>query len=164
MELDESQRSEHTVFVMPPEPPTPEDESDPPTRYRWATPPVHAAPPTHWQHNNTSETSSVLQWTSGSVEGKRLCISFTLISVVFFFPLSRSVSYKSFPRLRIDLFDRPREVIPALRSSTPGASLSSSPALLAKRTKQVRTRTVAGPWDRCNGVYNNINSQPEDQV
>uniref|UniRef100_A0A674C127 DENN/MADD domain containing 4C n=1 Tax=Salmo trutta TaxID=8032 RepID=A0A674C127_SALTR len=78
MELDESQRSEHTVFVMPPEPPTPEDESDPPTRY----------------------------------------------------------SYKSFPRLRIDLFDRPREVIPALRSSTPGASLSSSPALLAKRTKQ----------------------------
>uniref|UniRef100_A0AAZ3SNB0 DENN/MADD domain containing 4C n=1 Tax=Oncorhynchus tshawytscha TaxID=74940 RepID=A0AAZ3SNB0_ONCTS len=78
MELDESQRSEHTVFVMPPEPPTTEDESDPPTRY----------------------------------------------------------SYKSFPRLRMDLFDRPKEVIPALRSSTPGASLSSSPALLAKRTKQ----------------------------
>uniref|UniRef100_A0A4W5PKM4 DENN domain containing 4C n=1 Tax=Hucho hucho TaxID=62062 RepID=A0A4W5PKM4_9TELE len=78
MELDESQKSEHTVFVMPPEPPTTEDESDPPTRY----------------------------------------------------------SYKNFPRLRMDLFDRPREVIPALRSSTPGASLSSSPALLAKRTKQ----------------------------
>uniref|UniRef100_A0A8C7DP28 DENN domain containing 4C n=1 Tax=Oncorhynchus kisutch TaxID=8019 RepID=A0A8C7DP28_ONCKI len=78
MELDESQRSEHTVFVMPPEPPTTEDESDPPTRY----------------------------------------------------------SYKCFPRLRMDLFDRPKEVIPALRSSTPGASLSSSPALLAKRTKQ----------------------------
>uniref|UniRef100_A0A8C7SE44 UDENN domain-containing protein n=1 Tax=Oncorhynchus mykiss TaxID=8022 RepID=A0A8C7SE44_ONCMY len=78
MELDESQRSEHTVFVMPPEPPTTEDESDPPTRY----------------------------------------------------------SYKSFPRLSMDLFDCPKEVIPALRSSTPGASLSSSPALLAKRTKQ----------------------------
>ncbi|XP_041738425.2 DENN domain-containing protein 4C isoform X2 [Coregonus clupeaformis] len=78
MELDESQKSEHTVFVMPPEPPATEDESDLPARY----------------------------------------------------------SYKSFPRLRMDLFDRPREVMPALRSSTPGASLSSSPALLAKRTKQ----------------------------
>uniref|UniRef100_A0A8C7MLS1 DENN domain-containing protein 4C n=1 Tax=Oncorhynchus kisutch TaxID=8019 RepID=A0A8C7MLS1_ONCKI len=78
MELDESQKSEHTVFVMPPEPPATEEGSDPPAHY----------------------------------------------------------SYKSFPRLCMDLFDRPREVIPALRSSTPGASLSSSPALLAKRTKQ----------------------------
>uniref|UniRef100_A0A8C7HTV1 DENN domain-containing protein 4C n=1 Tax=Oncorhynchus kisutch TaxID=8019 RepID=A0A8C7HTV1_ONCKI len=73
MELDESQKSEHTVFVMPPEPPATE-------------------------------------------EG-----------------LTQDLS---FPRLCMDLFDRPREVIPALRSSTPGASLSSSPALLAKRTKQ----------------------------
>uniref|UniRef100_A0A674EKW1 DENN domain containing 4C n=1 Tax=Salmo trutta TaxID=8032 RepID=A0A674EKW1_SALTR len=78
MELDESQKSEHTVFVMPPEPPATEEGSDPPAHY----------------------------------------------------------SYKSFPRLCMDLFDRPREVITALRSSTPGASLSSSPALLAKRTKQ----------------------------
>uniref|UniRef100_A0A8C7NLE9 UDENN domain-containing protein n=1 Tax=Oncorhynchus mykiss TaxID=8022 RepID=A0A8C7NLE9_ONCMY len=78
MELDESQKSEHTVFVMPPEPPATEEGSDPLAHY----------------------------------------------------------SYKSFPRLCMDLFDRPREVIPALRSSTPGASLSSSPALLAKRTKQ----------------------------
>uniref|UniRef100_A0AAZ3SUB8 DENN domain-containing protein 4C n=1 Tax=Oncorhynchus tshawytscha TaxID=74940 RepID=A0AAZ3SUB8_ONCTS len=78
MELDESQKSEHTVFVMPPEPPATEEGSGPPAHY----------------------------------------------------------SYKSFPRLCMDLFDRPREVIPALRSSTPGASLSSSPALLAKRTKQ----------------------------
>uniref|UniRef100_A0A673JQJ6 UDENN domain-containing protein n=1 Tax=Sinocyclocheilus rhinocerous TaxID=307959 RepID=A0A673JQJ6_9TELE len=33
MELDESQKSEHTVFVMPPEPP-PEDGPDPPPKYR----------------------------------------------------------------------------------------------------------------------------------
>uniref|UniRef100_A0A674C088 DENN/MADD domain containing 4C n=1 Tax=Salmo trutta TaxID=8032 RepID=A0A674C088_SALTR len=38
MELDESQRSEHTVFVMPPEPPTPEDESDPPTQMNFSPP------------------------------------------------------------------------------------------------------------------------------
>ena len=49
----------------------------------------------------------------------------------------------------MDLFDRPREVIPALRSSTPGASLSSSPALLAKRTKQVHDHTVR-QISRCN--------------
>lgn len=34
MELDESQKSEHTVFVMPPEPP-PEDGLDPPPKYRY---------------------------------------------------------------------------------------------------------------------------------
>ncbi|XP_028973842.2 DENN domain-containing protein 4C isoform X2 [Esox lucius] len=78
MELDESQKSEHTVFVMPPEPLSAEEGSEPPALY----------------------------------------------------------SYKSFPRLRLDLFDRPREVRPSLRRGTPGASLSSSPALLAKRTKQ----------------------------
>uniref|UniRef100_A0A4W5NXY6 DENN domain containing 4C n=1 Tax=Hucho hucho TaxID=62062 RepID=A0A4W5NXY6_9TELE len=100
MELDDSQKSEHTVFVMPPEPPATEEGSDPPAHY----------------------------------------------------------SYKSFPRLCMDLFDRPREVIPALRSSTPGASLSSSPALLAKRTKQeiklaykIAKRFYSNPplWAKC---------------
>lgn len=32
LELDESQKSEHTVFVMPPEPPA-EDGHEPPARY-----------------------------------------------------------------------------------------------------------------------------------
>ncbi|KAJ8008216.1 hypothetical protein DPEC_G00102500 [Dallia pectoralis] len=78
MEQDESQKSEHTVFVMPPDPPTTEDGSIPPALY----------------------------------------------------------SYTGFPRLRSDLFDPPREVRPVLRAGTPASSLSSSPALLAKRTKQ----------------------------
>ncbi|KAL1270869.1 hypothetical protein QQF64_029885, partial [Cirrhinus molitorella] len=77
MELDESQKSEHTVFVMPPEPP-PEDGPDPPPKY----------------------------------------------------------SYKNFPSLRLELFDRPQELQPALSTRAAGASVSSSPALLAKRTKQ----------------------------
>ena len=34
MELDESQKSEHTVFVMPPEPPATEEGSDPLAHYR----------------------------------------------------------------------------------------------------------------------------------
>lgn len=37
----------------------------------------------------------------------------------------------------MELFDRPRELRPAISSRAAGASLSSSPALLAKRTKQV---------------------------
>ncbi|KAM3857669.1 DENN domain-containing protein 4C [Diretmus argenteus] len=99
MELDESQKSEHTVFVMPPEPPA-EDGPEPPPRY----------------------------------------------------------SYKSFPRLRMELFDRPREMRPALSSRAAGASLSSSPALLAKRTKQeiklaykMAKRFYSNPplWARC---------------
>uniref|UniRef100_UPI003AAF386A DENN domain-containing protein 4C isoform X3 n=1 Tax=Centroberyx gerrardi TaxID=166262 RepID=UPI003AAF386A len=99
MELDESQKSEHTVFVMPPEPPA-EDGPEPPSRY----------------------------------------------------------SYKSFPRLRMELFDRPRELRPALSTSAAGASLSSSPALLAKRTKQeiklaykMAKRFYSNPplWARC---------------
>lgn len=57
-----------------------------------------------------------------------------------------SSSYKGFPSLQIDLFDRPRELRPALSSRAAGASLSSSPALLAKRTKQVCTRR---PTSRC---------------
>ncbi|XDV17594.1 hypothetical protein PO909_023428 [Leuciscus waleckii] len=77
MELDESQKSEHTVFVMPPEPPL-DDGPDPPPKY----------------------------------------------------------SYQNFPCLRLELFDRPRELRPALSTRTAGASVSSSPALLAKRTKQ----------------------------
>uniref|UniRef100_A0A672JFW9 DENN/MADD domain containing 4C n=1 Tax=Salarias fasciatus TaxID=181472 RepID=A0A672JFW9_SALFA len=76
LELDESQKSEHTVFVMPPEPPA-DDGSEPPPRYTYG-----------------------------------------------------------FPRLQVNLFDRPRVLRPALSSRAAGASLSSSPALLAKRTKQ----------------------------
>ncbi|XP_056156609.1 DENN domain-containing protein 4C [Lampris incognitus] len=99
MELDESQKSEHTVFVMPPEPPA-EDGPEPPPWY----------------------------------------------------------SYKGFPRLRMELFDRPRKLRPALSSRTAGASLSSSPALLAKRTKQeiklaykLAKRFYSHPplWARC---------------
>ncbi|XP_029931709.1 DENN domain-containing protein 4C isoform X2 [Myripristis murdjan] len=99
LELDESQKSEHTVFVMPPEPPA-EDGSDPAPQY----------------------------------------------------------SYKSFPPLRMELFDRPRELRPALSSRAAGASLSSSPALLAKRTKQeiklaykMAKRFYSNPplWARC---------------
>ncbi|MEQ2203727.1 hypothetical protein XENOCAPTIV_002791 [Xenoophorus captivus] len=78
LELDESQKSEHTVFVMPPEPPA-DNGCEPAPRY----------------------------------------------------------TYKGFPRLQLDLFDRPRELRPALSTRAAGASLSSSPALLAKRTKQV---------------------------
>ena len=36
MELDESQKSEHTVFVMPPEPPA-EEALNPPARFRCAS-------------------------------------------------------------------------------------------------------------------------------
>ncbi|XP_075968395.1 DENN domain-containing protein 4C isoform X4 [Anarhichas minor] len=99
LELDESQRSEHTVFVMPPEPPV-GDGTEPAPRY----------------------------------------------------------TYKSFPRLDMELFDRPREFRPALSSREAGASLSSSPALLAKRTKQeiklaykMAKRFHSNPplWARC---------------
>ncbi|CAL1590136.1 unnamed protein product [Knipowitschia caucasica] len=99
LELDESQKSEHTVFVMPPEPPV-EDGSEPAQRY----------------------------------------------------------TYKGFPRLNMGLFDCPRDLRPALSTRAAGASLSSSPALLAKRTKQeiklaykMAKRFHSNPplWARC---------------
>lgn len=99
LELDESQKSEHTVFVMPPEPPA-DDGPEPAPKY----------------------------------------------------------TYKSFPRLHLGLFDRPRVLRPALSSRAAGASLSSSPALLAKRTKQeiklaykMAKRFYSNPplWARC---------------
>uniref|UniRef100_A0A3Q3G2F0 DENN/MADD domain containing 4C n=1 Tax=Labrus bergylta TaxID=56723 RepID=A0A3Q3G2F0_9LABR len=99
LELDESQKSEHTVFVMPPEPAA-DDGPEPAPRY----------------------------------------------------------TYKSFPRLHMGLFDRPKELRPAISSRTAGASLSSSPALLAKRTKQeiklaykMAKRFYSNPaqWARC---------------
>ncbi|KAM6894658.1 DENN domain-containing protein 4C isoform 2-T2 [Lycodopsis pacificus] len=99
LELDESQKSEHTVFVMPPEPAV-GDGAEPAPRY----------------------------------------------------------TYKSFPRLDMELFDRPREFRPALSSRAAGASLSGSPALLAKRTKQeiklaykMAKRFHSNPplWARC---------------
>ncbi|XP_061768525.1 DENN domain-containing protein 4C isoform X1 [Nerophis ophidion] len=99
LELDESQKSEHTVFVMPPEPP-PDGEHEAPKRY----------------------------------------------------------TYKCFPRLKMGLFDRPLELRPAISRGTAGASLSSSPALLAKRTKQeiklaykMAKRFYSDPqlWSRC---------------
>ncbi|XP_066536397.1 DENN domain-containing protein 4C isoform X2 [Hoplias malabaricus] len=99
LELDESQKSEHTVFIMPPEPP-PDDGTEPPPKY----------------------------------------------------------SYKSFPRLSLELFDRPRELKPTLSTRVAGASVSSSPALLAKRTKQevklaykMAKRCYSNPpqWAKC---------------
>ncbi|XP_022066281.2 DENN domain-containing protein 4C isoform X1 [Acanthochromis polyacanthus] len=97
LELDESQKSEHTVFVMPPEPP-PDVGPEPAPRY----------------------------------------------------------TYKGFPRLQMNLFDRPRVILPALTAAV--GSLSSSPALLAKRTKQeiklaykMAKRFYSNPplWARC---------------
>ncbi|XP_035392590.1 DENN domain-containing protein 4C isoform X1 [Electrophorus electricus] len=98
LELDDSQKSEHTVFIMPPEPPS--DGPDPPPKY----------------------------------------------------------SYGSFPGLRLDLFDRPREPKSALSTRAAGASASGSPALLAKRTKQevklaykLAKRCYSNPplWAKC---------------
>ncbi|XP_036372451.1 DENN domain-containing protein 4C-like [Megalops cyprinoides] len=77
IELDASQKSDLTVFVMPPEPPA-DDGPDPPARY----------------------------------------------------------SYKNFPPLRLELFDSPWEMRPMPSIRAAGASVSSSPALLAKRTNQ----------------------------
>ncbi|XP_046904923.1 DENN domain-containing protein 4C isoform X6 [Hypomesus transpacificus] len=77
MELDESQKSEHTVFVMPPEPPA-EEALNPPARF----------------------------------------------------------SYKSFPHLKLELFHCPGELRPPQSGKSADASQSSSPALVAKRTKQ----------------------------
>ncbi|XP_035165297.1 DENN domain-containing protein 4C isoform X2 [Oxyura jamaicensis] len=77
IELDESQKSEHTVFIMPPEPP-PDDGQDRAPKY----------------------------------------------------------SYKNFPRLDLKLFDRPQELKLSFSRHPAGSSISNSPALMAKRTKQ----------------------------
>ncbi|NXP80471.1 DEN4C protein, partial [Ramphastos sulfuratus] len=77
IELDESQKSEHTVFVMPPEPPA-DDAQDRVPKY----------------------------------------------------------SYKNFPRLDLKLFDRPEELKLSFSRHPAGSSISNSPALMAKRTKQ----------------------------
>ncbi|XP_069782647.1 DENN domain-containing protein 4C isoform X4 [Narcine bancroftii] len=76
IELDESQRSEHTVFIMPLEPP-PSDEQD--------------------------------------LEGR--------------------FSYKTFPVLKPELFDRPQEMKMPIRLLI-GGTVPSSLGLMAKRTKQ----------------------------
>ncbi|TKC49616.1 hypothetical protein EI555_000880, partial [Monodon monoceros] len=77
IELDDSQKSEHTVFIMPPEPP-PDDGKD----------------------------------------------------------LSPKYSYKYFPRLDLKLFDRPQELKLCFSRHPTGSSITNSPALMAKRTKQ----------------------------
>ncbi|XP_072815445.1 DENN domain-containing protein 4C isoform X2 [Vicugna pacos] len=77
IELDDSQKSEHTVFIMPPEPP-PDDGTDLPPKY----------------------------------------------------------SYKYFPRLDLKLFDRPQELKLCFSRHPTGSSITNSPALMAKRTKQ----------------------------
>ncbi|XP_026902944.1 DENN domain-containing protein 4C isoform X4 [Acinonyx jubatus] len=77
IELDDSQKSEHTVFIMPPEPP-PDDGKD----------------------------------------------------------LSPKYSYKYFPRLDLKLFDRPQELKFCFSRHPTGNSITNSPALMAKRTKQ----------------------------
>ncbi|XP_066897533.1 DENN domain-containing protein 4C isoform X6 [Kogia breviceps] len=90
IELDDSQKSEHTVFIMPPEPP-PDDGED----------------------------------------------------------LSSKYSYKYFPRLDLKLFDRPQELKLCFSRHSTGSSITNSPALMAKRTKQVCYRVVmqlCGLW------------------
>ncbi|KAF5912809.1 hypothetical protein HPG69_007799 [Diceros bicornis minor] len=90
IELDDSQKSEHTVFIMPPEPP-PDDGKD----------------------------------------------------------LSPKYSYKYFPRLDLKLFDRPQELKLCFSRHSTGNSITNSPALMAKRTKQVCYRVVmqlCGLW------------------
>ncbi|XP_051499010.1 DENN domain-containing protein 4C isoform X3 [Apus apus] len=77
IELDESQKSEHTVFITPPEPPA-DDAQDRVPKY----------------------------------------------------------SYKNFPRLDFKLFDRPQELKLSFSRHPAGSSISNSPALMAKRTKQ----------------------------
>ncbi|XP_036074260.1 DENN domain-containing protein 4C isoform X2 [Rousettus aegyptiacus] len=77
IELDDSQKSEHTVFITPPEPP-PDDGKD----------------------------------------------------------LSPKYSYKYFPRLDLKLFDRPQELKLCFSRHPTGNSITNSPALMAKRTKQ----------------------------
>ncbi|KAM8941517.1 DENN domain-containing protein 4C isoform 6-T6 [Lycaon pictus] len=77
IELDDTQKSEHTVFIMPPEPP-PDDGKD----------------------------------------------------------LSPKYSYKYFPRLDLKLFDRPQELKLCFSRHPTGNSITNSPALMAKRTKQ----------------------------
>ncbi|XP_006976037.1 DENN domain-containing protein 4C isoform X2 [Peromyscus maniculatus bairdii] len=77
IELDDSQKSEHTVFIMPPEPP-PDDGSN----------------------------------------------------------LSPQYSYTCFPMLDPKLFDSPQELKLCFSRHPPGSSITNSPALMAKRTKQ----------------------------
>ncbi|XP_060055607.1 DENN domain-containing protein 4C isoform X2 [Erinaceus europaeus] len=77
IELDDSQKSEHTVFIMPPEPP-PDDGKD----------------------------------------------------------LSQTYSYTFFPRLDLKLFDRPQELKLCFSRHPTGNSITNSPSLMAKRTKQ----------------------------
>lgn len=98
IELDESQRSEHTVFIMPLEPPLSDE-----------------------QH----------------LEGK--------------------FSYKTFPVLKPELFDRPQEMKMPVRLLIEG-TVTSSPALMAKRTKQeMKTAqkiarkyyTISALWFKC---------------
>ncbi|XP_048475536.1 DENN domain-containing protein 4C [Rhincodon typus] len=98
IELDESQKSEHTVFVMPLEPP-PSDGKDPPGKF----------------------------------------------------------SYKTFPVLKPELFDRPQELKMPV-SLLVGATIPSSPALMAKRTKQeIKTAhkiakkyfSIPALWSKC---------------
>ncbi|XP_052032669.1 DENN domain-containing protein 4C isoform X3 [Apodemus sylvaticus] len=90
IELDDSQKSEHTVFITPPEPP-PDDGNN----------------------------------------------------------LSPQYSYTYFPRLDLKLFDSPQELKLCFSRHPPGSSISNSPALMAKRTKQVCYRVVmqlCGLW------------------
>ncbi|XP_051853398.1 DENN domain-containing protein 4C [Antechinus flavipes] len=77
IELDDSQKSEHTVLIMPPEPPASDGQD-----------------------------------------------------------LSPKYSYKNFPRLDLKLFDRPQALKIPFNRHPAGNNISSSPALMAKRTKQ----------------------------
>ncbi|XP_038660525.1 DENN domain-containing protein 4C isoform X1 [Scyliorhinus canicula] len=98
IELDESQKSEHTVFIMPLEPP-PSDGKESPGKF----------------------------------------------------------SYKTFPVLKPELFDRPQELKMPVKLLI-GAAIPSSPALMAKRTKQeIKTAqkiakkyfSIPAFWSKC---------------
>lgn len=82
--------------------------------------------------------SGLLPWASmWCAFSNAFLLTIFLYLIFFVFIYNSSNSYKSFPRLRLELFDRPLELKPALSIRAAGASVSSSPALLAKRTKQV---------------------------
>lgn len=59
-------------------------------------------------------------------------------SFLLFFFFNYLYSYKNFPRLDFKLFDRPQELKLSFSRHPAGSSISNSPALMAKRTKQVR--------------------------
>lgn len=69
---------------------------------------------------------------------RALLLSMDIGKAFLFFLFFIICSYKNFPRLDFKLFDRPQELKLSFRRHQAGCSISNSPALMAKRTKQVR--------------------------